>query len=362
MSFRSLRLGRFRPGVSMVAVCAVAALLVSACGSTTLASVVRTNAISVDGTGITRRSFQHDIDALAANKKFVALDKQVASQGTAAQSLFDAQGKPTRILTTSWLNRLANQIIIDHEFKRLHLEVTAADRTEGAAQFVKLFATQSDDGTALVAQFAKWFRAQEKEREARLVAVTRVLDARDPVTEAQMRAFYTKNVGGLCASGFDIAHILVKTLPEAQAIETQLAAGADFATLARTKSIDKGSGAQGGSLGCFKTGTYVAVFEQAALKATIGVPTVPVKSEFGYHIILTSKFVPPAFASVEAEIRVELMKERNLLGKFVSGRLKTAKVRVDPVYGTWNKTERKVKAPTLPAVRNSRNAPTTPTS
>jgi hypothetical protein len=362
MSFRSLRLGRVRPGVSMLAACAVGVLVVSACGSTTLASVVRTNAISVDGTGITRRSFQHDVDALAANKKFVALDKQVASQGSTAQSLFDAQGKPTRVLTTSWLNRLANQIVIDREFKRRHLVATTADRTEGAAQFAQLFATQSDNGTALVAQFPKWFLAQEKEREARIVAVTRALDSRVPVTAAAMRAFYTKNVGGLCPSGFDLAHILVKTLPEAQAIESQLAAGADFATLARTKSIDKTSGAQGGSLGCFKTGTYVAVFEQAALKATIGAPTAPVHSEFGYHIILKSKFVPPTFASVEAEIRVQLMKQRNLLAKFVSGALKTAKVRVDPVYGTWNKTERKVKAPTVPAVRNSRNAPTTPTS
>ena len=261
---------------------------------------MRANVITVDGTSISRRDFEHDISALSSNSKLKALDKQVATQGGTSDRLFDTQGKATRVLTTSWLNRLANQIVIDHEFKALHLTITATDLTEGKSQFAQLFATSSATGTALVAQFPKWFQDQETAREARLVAVTRVLDARHPITQAQMLAFYKKNVGSLCPSGINVAHILVKTLPEAQAIEAQLAAGAKFAALAKAKSIDTGSATKGGSLGCFATGQFVAEFEQAAQKAKVGVPTAPVHSQFGYHVILTTKYVPPTFAVAQA--------------------------------------------------------------
>jgi peptidyl-prolyl cis-trans isomerase C len=159
-----------------------------------------------------------------------------------------------------------------------------------------------------------------------------------------------------------VSHILVKTLKEAQTVESQLAAGADFATLAKTVSTDTGSGAQGGELGCFATGQYVPEFEQAAQAAKVGVPTAPVKSQFGYHVILTATFVPPTFASVKEEVRAAILKERNSLAKFVGTGLKKAEVTLDPAYGTWDKKDGKVVAPKVPAVRDSRDATTTPTS
>jgi parvulin-like peptidyl-prolyl isomerase len=363
MSFRSLRQGRVRPGAPLVAVAAVAvaALVASGCGST-VASSIRANAITVDGTSVSRSDFQRDISALSSNKSLLALDKSVAAQGSSKNRLFDSAGKATRVLTTSWLNRLANQIIVDREFKRLKLKITEPDRSEAASQFAALFSTTSANGTDLVKKFPKWFLDQENAREARLVALTRHLDAQHPVTTPEMLKFYNKNVGSLCPSGINVAHVLVKTLKEAQTVESQLAAGADFATLAKTVSTDTGSATQGGSLGCFATGQYVAEFEQATLKAKVGVPTAPVKTQFGYHVILTTKYVPPTFPSVETQIRAEILKEANYLAKFVSSSLKKAKVTVDPSYGTWSKTERKVLAPKVPTVRNSRNQPTTPTS
>lgn len=359
MTFRSVRLGRFRPGVSMLVVASTGALLAAGCGSSGVAKAIRTNAITVDGTSVSRKDFEHDLNALASNTKLQALDKTVAAQGQSGQRLFTNDGHPTRVLSTSWLNRLANQIVIDEEFKQLGLKVTAADKTEGAAQFAQLFATSSTPGTGLVSSFPKWFRTQETDREARLVEVTRSIEKKHPITDADMRAFYKKNVGSLCASGIEVSHILVKTLAEAQAIEAQLAAGQKFADLAKAKSIDTGSATKGGSLGCFATGQFVAVFEQAVQRAKAGVPTAPVHSQFGYHVILTNKYVPPTFESLRTQIRQQLLQELNLVQKFVSAGLKKAKVHVDPLYGTWNTKTYRVDAPTVPAVRNSRNATTT---
>jgi peptidyl-prolyl cis-trans isomerase C len=82
------------------------------------------------------------------------------------------------------------------------------------------------------------------------------------------------------------SHILVKTEDEAKEIIKQLEGGADFATLAKEKSIDKGSGENGGDLNWFTKDTMVKEFSDAAFTMQRGdVSKVPVKSQFGWHII-----------------------------------------------------------------------------
>jgi peptidyl-prolyl cis-trans isomerase C len=82
------------------------------------------------------------------------------------------------------------------------------------------------------------------------------------------------------------SHILVKTEDEAKEIIKQLEGGADFATVAKEKSIDKGSGQNGGDLNWFTKETMVKEFSDAAFAMQRGdVSKVPVKSQFGWHII-----------------------------------------------------------------------------
>jgi len=82
------------------------------------------------------------------------------------------------------------------------------------------------------------------------------------------------------------SHILVKTEDEAKALIKQLEGGADFATLAKEKSIDTGSGQNGGDLNWFTKDTMVKEFSDAAFAMQRGdVSKAPVKSQFGWHII-----------------------------------------------------------------------------
>jgi peptidyl-prolyl cis-trans isomerase C len=80
-------------------------------------------------------------------------------------------------------------------------------------------------------------------------------------------------------------HILVKTEAEAKDIEKQLAGGAKFEDLAKSKSIDTGSAGQGGDLGFFAKGQMVKPFEDAAFALDVGQVSPPVQSQFGWHII-----------------------------------------------------------------------------
>ena len=71
---------------------------------------------------------------------------------------------------------------------------------------------------------------------------------------------------------------------EITAIEQRIAAGEDFAALARQHS-DCPSGKSGGDLGMFGKGQMVAAFEQAAFGLPVGQVSGVVETDFGYHLI-----------------------------------------------------------------------------
>ncbi|MBA4325727.1 MAG: peptidylprolyl isomerase [Rhodobacter sp.] len=85
---------------------------------------------------------------------------------------------------------------------------------------------------------------------------------------------------------YNAAHILVATREEADAIKAELAAGADFAEIAKARSTDTGSGANGGDLGWFGLGMMVKPFEDAVIAAKVGEVSGPVQTDFGFHLIL----------------------------------------------------------------------------
>jgi len=80
-------------------------------------------------------------------------------------------------------------------------------------------------------------------------------------------------------------HILVADEATAKDISAQLAAGADFASLAAKYSIDTGSKDKGGDLGWFPRGKMIAEFEKTAFSLKVGEISQPIKSTYGYHII-----------------------------------------------------------------------------
>jgi peptidyl-prolyl cis-trans isomerase C len=88
---------------------------------------------------------------------------------------------------------------------------------------------------------------------------------------------------------YHAAHILVDSEEEANKLKADLAAGGDFAALAKANSKDTGSGANGGDLGWFGLGAMVKPFEDAVVAAKVGEVTGPIKSDFGYHLILVSE-------------------------------------------------------------------------
>lgn len=81
------------------------------------------------------------------------------------------------------------------------------------------------------------------------------------------------------------AHILVNKEEDAKKIMDRLQKGEDFEALAKRFSKCP-SGKKGGNLGWFGKGKMVKEFDEACFNGKKGDVIGPVKTEFGYHVIL----------------------------------------------------------------------------
>lgn len=89
-------------------------------------------------------------------------------------------------------------------------------------------------------------------------------------------------------------HILIQTselvsndeaLGKIQQLKQRIDAGEDFAQIATANSDDKASAADGGNLGWVNPGSMVREFEEAMNRLQPGEISVPVNTQFGWHII-----------------------------------------------------------------------------
>ncbi len=132
------------------------------------------------------------------------------------------------------------------------------------------------------------------------------------ITDEQLRKQYEQNLSNfVAATERQAAHILVEgENPEKlKAINEKLAAGEDFAAIAKELSDDLGSKDQGGDLGFTKGDAFPEEFETALAKLKVGEISPAVKTDAGIHIIklLAEKgSEPPSYEEQKASIEEQL--------------------------------------------------------
>src|SRR6185437_6363221 len=102
----------------------------------------------------------------------------------------------------------------------------------------------------------------------------------------------------------------VPTEDEAKDVEKQLAGGAKFEDLAKAKSTDTGSAANGGDLGFFGKGQMVKPFEDAVFALKVGEVSQPVQSQFGWHVIKlleTRKTQPAPIDQIGQQLQQQIL-------------------------------------------------------
>lgn len=146
------------------------------------------------------------------------------------------------------------------------------------------------------------------------------------ITDKEIEKYYDEEIFG----DISASHILIKpeyddnasdeekkeaekkALKEAKEVIAKLKKGEDFAELAKEYSDDSSNSKSGGKLADFNHGQMVEAFEDAAKDLKVGsYTTTPVKTEFGYHIILkTAQKDKPALKEVKDDIISDLTDEK----------------------------------------------------
>jgi peptidyl-prolyl cis-trans isomerase C len=136
--------------------------------------------------------------------------------------------------------------------------------------------------------------------------------AKARVSDQDIKDYYDKNKDSfVIATEIRASHILVKTEEEAQKVLARLKKGEKFEAIAKAVSLDAASAKNGGDVGFFKKGHMVPEFERAAASLKVGEISMPVKTQFGYHIIkLTDK---------KTGAPIEFEKVRDLISQKLSG-------------------------------------------
>lgn len=106
------------------------------------------------------------------------------------------------------------------------------------------------------------------------------------VTDVEIAQYYQDNKSQFMAKSQQrLAHIQFANETDALDAYQALQGGADFAELAKSKSLDKLSAVKGGDLGWLNAGDVPPAFENAALALEVGQYSQPVKVDNGFHII-----------------------------------------------------------------------------
>jgi len=141
---------------------------------------------------------------------------------------------------------------------------------------------------------------------------------KNPVSDADAKVEYDKFAAANAGKEYRARHILVEQEAEAKTIIADIKKGGSFEDIAKKSSKDPGSGANGGDLDWAAAGSYVKEFSDAMVALQKGKMTeVPVKSQFGYHIIRLEDIRDaqlPAFEDVKPQILQQLTQQK--LGQF----------------------------------------------
>jgi peptidyl-prolyl cis-trans isomerase C len=152
------------------------------------------------------------------------------------------------------------------------------------------------------------------------------------VTETDVKAEYERQVAmsreSQNSNQYEVAQIMVASEAEAAEIIKQINNGAKFEALAKEKSLEKASGAQGGVVGWVFPAQLAPPINDLIVNLGKGkIAQSPIKTNNGWHVIKLDDvrpFVMPAFDQVKTTITQELVQQRRQ--QAINALLKEAKV------------------------------------
>jgi len=134
------------------------------------------------------------------------------------------------------------------------------------------------------------------------------------VSDAELKKYYDDNKAQFTQPPNRVVrHILVKSKAKADEIHQMLDDGGNFVKLAKQYSTDPGTKKNGGYLTVSK-GTTVPPFDKVAFELKTGKYSEPVKTQFGWHVILAVSDIKPEattpYETLKDSIKQSVQKEK----------------------------------------------------
>jgi hypothetical protein len=259
------------------------------------------------------------------------------------------------------LHTLSELLVITAE--REGVEVSAGDQASAESTLAQVFSSPEVPATltSALTQLVAYQAALQAELESSTAEVTdeEVRAAYDEIVAdaSRFEAYACSShilaaFGGSAASAGAAEPTAEQDAEARAAIEVaaaRLAAGEEFATVARELSNDTGSAARDGELGCNMEGKFVPEFEEALYDLEPGQVSEPVRTQFGYHLILLRSIGVPSYEDIGDEIRAELEQRRGdtnaALFDLIGEATANVRVEVNPRYGSWDQEQLAVVPP-----------------
>jgi foldase protein PrsA len=295
------------------------AVAVSACSS------VSSYAATVDGTRISTGSLEGELRDLGRNDQYLKLVESQQQAPVRTNGVWDAS------FTSQVLSQQIIYDIVGQDLSKRKIVPSPADLAAA-----RTAAMDRVGGQDVFNGFTKSYQDTLVRRFAQVSLLSfALLDQGPPDTAA--KAYYDAHHDDFAQAC--VSHILLASQDDANKAKARLDGGEDFAAVAKEVSTDTASAPKGGDLGCVgKQNQLVPEFSQAMFAQPVGVVGDPVKSQFGFHLILVrSRDVPP-YDKVAAEARDQAAASaRDKLSAWADEAVNKAKISVNPKYGTWDK-------------------------
>ncbi|WP_316572811.1 peptidyl-prolyl cis-trans isomerase [Neobacillus sp. YIM B06451] len=202
------------------------------------------------------------------------------------------------------LRDLIDRKVISQMAKKYNITVPKADVERELRMFQTAYggssSTKSDD-------LEKW----EKQIELSLL-LEEILTKDAVVSEAEIKSFYDKNKSLYdVPAAYHLSHIVMKTKEEAEQAIKELEGGSGFETLARERSEDEFTAAEGGDIGFIQEGDerFPPEYSVTAQKLEDGKWSKPIKINEGYAILKLHEKIAGkkySFKEVKDEIRRQI--------------------------------------------------------
>jgi foldase protein PrsA len=289
---------------------ALVAVLAAGCGGGgSSGSVPADSVATVDGTPVTKSTFQSLMNVAFA--KYVSQGQKPPKVGTPTYSQLRDQA----------VTFLVQEDELQQEAKKLGVTVSQSDVDARLAQIKKSY------GATKFAAALKTAHITLPEYELYSLRPTLLgeklqskVTQNVKVSQSDAKKYYDKNKSAFISPRTrEVRHILVSSKVLADQLETKLKNGASFAALAKRYSKDTASARQGGKL-CVAHGgasgacqQTVAPFDKAAFSLKTHELSQPVHSVYGWHIIQALTPVTPShtqtFQQVQAQIQLNLSQQ-----------------------------------------------------